>query len=346
MQPPQRPVVPEAKRPAAAGRKRASNVKYQQAMKAALQGASVVRQAKPRVSLGNLSSRRRLIGVLSVIICALAFINIAQTARSARASQLSQDGSASIIEGFLKDVEAQGEPSLDTVAFTGYLGEENPTLRKPRKTSLFPELRELFSTPDSEPAPRPQDAARAVLDDDLTDTWRNKVSFIAGLIAVHRPTLPHSGELAKDIVELSLRAGVDPFYTAAIISVESSFGPGARSHKGATGLMQLMPETAREVLVSRTGQPTDPRLTDPRLNISLGITYIKQLEKQYNGDRRMALAAYNWGPGNVSQALRGKRRIPKSVAQYAKTVLERAVRWRKQFEGAKHSASSLVDELT
>src|SRR5262249_8321349 len=152
-------------------------------------------------------------------------------------------------------------------------------------------------------------------------SWQNSISFIAGLIAVHRPTIPNTGKLAKDIVELSLKGGVDPFYIAAIISVESSFGAGAKSNKGASGLMQLLPETAQDVVAAKTGQNRPVSLTDPRTNIVLGIAYVKQLEDQYNGNRKLALAAYNWGPGNVDEAIEGRRRIPKSVIDYATTIL-------------------------
>ncbi|MBL7662490.1 lytic transglycosylase domain-containing protein [bacterium] len=174
---------------------------------------------------------------------------------------------------------------------------------------------------------------------------KSQVSFIAGLIAVHRPELHDVPDLARDIVEISLRSGIDPFYTAAIISVESRFGTEAKSHKGATGLMQLMPGTAREVFESKTGRNTNPRLTDERINIALGIEYIKQLEKQFSGDHFNVLAAYNWGPGNVSSALDRDKKFPKSVEKYAQTILTRAASWRKHFLGAAKQGAALSEDL-
>ena len=85
--------------------------------------------------------------------------------------------------------------------------------------------------------------------------------------------------------------GVDGLLIAAIIAAESSFDPCAISHRGAVGLMQVMPSTAGAVALDR--------LTEPELNIDLGTSYLKHLLKIYEGDLELALAAYNAGPANV-----------------------------------------------
>jgi len=79
----------------------------------------------------------------------------------------------------------------------------------------------------------------------------------------------------------------------AIIQTESAGKPQAKSKKGARGLMQLMPGTAKELGV-------DP--TDPIQNIEGGTRYINQMMRQF-GDEKLALAAYNWGPGNLQRAI-------------------------------------------
>lgn len=168
---------------------------------------------------------------------------------------------------------------------------------------------------------------------------KSMVKFIAGLIAVNRPNISDCGMVAAAIVKLSSTKKVDPFFIAALISVESRFGQNERSNVGATGLMQLMPETATEVADS--SRAIRPSLTDVTTNIKLGIDYWKQLEKKYNGNRFLALAAYNWGPGNVDKVRSSPSEIPTSVQKYAKTILERHASWLTHFRNAKLGASGV-----
>lgn len=80
----------------------------------------------------------------------------------------------------------------------------------------------------------------------------------------------------------------------AVMAVESNFNPVAMSHKGAAGLMQLMPTTAREMYVND--------VWSPRENIYGGARYLRVLANQYQGDVRQMLAAYNAGPEAVKRA--------------------------------------------
>jgi soluble lytic murein transglycosylase-like protein len=102
-----------------------------------------------------------------------------------------------------------------------------------------------------------------------------------------------SAPFDASISEHSRRLGVAEDLVRAVIQVESAFNPRAVSEKGAMGLMQLMPATAKDLGV------TDP--FNPDENIRGGVTYLKQLLTRYDQKVELALAAYNAGMGNVEK---------------------------------------------
>jgi soluble lytic murein transglycosylase-like protein len=95
------------------------------------------------------------------------------------------------------------------------------------------------------------------------------------------------------ISAVSLAHGIDPILVSALIRVESGYRPRARSAKGAMGLMQLMPSTARAYKVRNP--------FDPRANIEAGIKHLKSLLDRYDGSLERSLAAYNAGAGAVER---------------------------------------------
>jgi hypothetical protein len=94
------------------------------------------------------------------------------------------------------------------------------------------------------------------------------------------------------IASMSQAHGVDPLLVRALIQVESGYRPTARSRKGAMGLMQLMPSTAKEYKVRNP--------FEPKANIEAGIKHLKALIDRFAGIE-LALAAYNAGPGAVQK---------------------------------------------
>lgn len=98
------------------------------------------------------------------------------------------------------------------------------------------------------------------------------------------------------IYEMAGRYAINPYLVAAVVEVESSFNPRAVSRKGAHGLMQLLPATARRFGVNRRKD-----LFDPAKNIEAGVRYLKWLSDRFSGDAARVLAAYNAGEGAVDR---------------------------------------------
>ncbi|WP_028991507.1 lytic transglycosylase domain-containing protein [Thermoanaerobacter thermocopriae] len=102
--------------------------------------------------------------------------------------------------------------------------------------------------------------------------------------------------------------GMDPYLIFAVIKVESNFKSDAISSKNARGLMQILPETgewiAKEIGIKNY---SDSMLFEPKYNIQMGTWYLTYLLKTFNGNIKLALAAYNGGSGNVDAWLKDKR---------------------------------------
>ena len=130
------------------------------------------------------------------------------------------------------------------------------------------------------------------------------------------------------IVVAAERYDVEAALVMAIIHAESHYDPNAISHKGARGLMQLMPRTAEWLGVIDS--------FDPKENVDAGVRYFKRLLHLFQGDQELALAAYNAGPGNV--------RIHGGVPPFPATraYLRKVSTWYDKYKSLHESAAGAV----
>lgn len=138
--------------------------------------------------------------------------------------------------------------------------------------------------------------------------------------------------------------GISPALAASVIMHESKFMEHVRSPRGAIGLMQLMPETA-EWIAGRLGERdfSLQRLREPELNIRFGTWYLAQLEREFDGNLVLALAAYNAGRGVVHEWMEENDWPPDfkdiSSIPYPETriYVERVLKDKKHYEALYHS---------
>ncbi len=120
-----------------------------------------------------------------------------------------------------------------------------------------------------------------------------------------------STSLAKQIYVAAVEHEIEPATAFGLVRAESSFRTAARSPVGALGLTQLMPATARWLAPGTTRS----QLRDPETNLQLGFKYLRQLIDKYDGDEKLALTAYNRGPGTVDRLLKRGRNPDNGYAE-------------------------------
>lgn len=118
--------------------------------------------------------------------------------------------------------------------------------------------------------------------------------------------------LAETIYDAALENNIDPQIAFGLVRAESSFRNTSTSPVGAVGLTQLMPKTASwlEPGVTRAD------LRKPETNLKIGFKYLRQLTDKYEGDTKLALLAYNRGPGTVDREIRNGRNPDNGYADF------------------------------
>ena len=159
---------------------------------------------------------------------------------------------------------------------------------------------------------------------------RGVLAVIAGAVSVAGCTGPVTAYTpAKDrnaikrlVIHEARSLGVSPALALAVAHAESNFDPRAESHKGARGVMQIMPATAR----GEYGIDPD-RLWNPRVNIRLGLHYLERLIRRYRGRTDLALSFYN---GGSAVGRPGRARVIPATRRYVRKVHRLETRYRRE----------------
>jgi soluble lytic murein transglycosylase len=114
--------------------------------------------------------------------------------------------------------------------------------------------------------------------------------------------LAYPAAYREHVLSAAGATGIDPYLILAVIREESRFDPDVVSFAGATGLMQLLPSTARYLI--RGGTVSSSELVRPDVNIRYGAVYLQRMLSRFGGDMVLALAAYNAGPGAAARFAR------------------------------------------
>jgi Transglycosylase SLT domain len=203
-------------------------------------------------------------------------------------------------------VQAQSTPgggsivaTTDNSGHTVYVNDTVPAHARPRRASASPRNRLVYWSVTKhrwKPVPRANVRAAQSAAAEVDRYLGNDSGGVAQVRTSHfsrgRNFTP--AEIDAAIEQAAARHNVDPNLVRAVIKVESNFNPNAVSRKGAMGLMQLMPATARELKL------TNP--FDPEQNVDAGVRHLKHLMESFGGNVRLSLAAYNAGAGAVERS--------------------------------------------
>lgn len=187
--------------------------------------------------------------------------------------------------------------------FDKSVSDELAAANGPVHTDLPVQVQTLPDAPVAVAAAVSVDGLRATLLEERRDQPEPVLSATAQRVVRFFETVPGAKAIEQHLRSASALHGVDYYLMQALIATESGFNPRARSHRGAVGLMQVMPSTAvRMGLVADKGRPVHRKLQDPQTNIHYGTKYFATIQSMFSGRIDLALAAYNAGEGAVQRA--------------------------------------------
>lgn len=158
-----------------------------------------------------------------------------------------------------------------------------------------------------------QEARSNAAFDALEEYFRHRQIELAAGTYAQRFRIPAG--LARSIYAAARDEEIPPDVAFGLVRAESSFRPRAVSQAGAVGLTQVLPSTGRWIVPGTTRRD----LLDPETNLRVGFRYLRYLYDKYDGDERLALTAYNRGPGTVDRHLKQGRNPDNGYVEMVRT---------------------------